>query len=122
MRQILAVCCCCLALHGSRLQAEEEIVVGEDAGVVSDETSPLRGWCLLECSPRVVDGRSVFVRQSAEAFADPDARGGLDLKYFFKLPEELCPAKENLSRGNESERISTLNLPNGEQLDFSTPS
>jgi hypothetical protein len=118
MRRILASWCCCLALHGSVLKAEEEIVVGDDVGVVSDETSALSGWCLLECPQRTVDGRTVFVRQSAEAFEDPDARQGLEPKYFFKLAEDLSPPRENLSRPNDAHKLAALSLPDGRRFDF----
>jgi len=97
-------------LFTTALGADEEFVVGDEPGVVSDETSPLSGWCLLECPTRQIDGRTVFVRRSAEAFDDPDARGGLELKYFFNLPSDLCPPHGNLSRGTVLEQGISIEL------------
>lgn len=68
---------------------EEAVVVGEDEAVIADEGDAAdAGWNARPIPLREVGDRQAFIRQSSEAFDDPDERLSLELKYYFELPAE----------------------------------
>jgi hypothetical protein len=96
----------------------EEGVVGEESldlvidgdGVIGDEIiedgvieegidDSQGGWAARRITPRDVAGRQAFIRQTSDAYVDPDQPGSLELKYYFDLGEEP------LSIGGQFDRI-----------------
>lgn len=88
----LLVAWCCLfgapcALVADEAPVEEEAVVVDDSGVAQEDSAGDAADLLAPTAiePREIDGRTVYLRQTSEAFVDPDARMSLVPKYFFVL-------------------------------------
>ena len=86
---------------------EEEGIVSEspasdegDAAVVEGDTAA--EWNARPIAQRKVGDTSVYVRQSSDAFFDPDARQALEPKYYFEVEEPLPPTASLDRRQGES--------------------
>lgn len=89
------------------LVVDEEGVVSEspasdegDAAVV--EGDAVAEWNARPIAQRKVGDTSVYVRQSSDAFFDPDARQALEPKYYFEIDEALPPAASLDRRQSET--------------------
>ena len=83
---------------------EEGLVVDEEEGIVSESPAGEEGdaavvegdsateWNARPIAQRKVGDAPVYVRQSSDAFFDPDARLALEPKYYFEVEEPLPPA------------------------------
>lgn len=109
---VVTLSCAALIAGGTSLAQDEGVVV-EDEGIVEqavvvdedgiavadDESSSGGGWSALPVAARELDGQRVFMRQSSDAFADPDQRMSLEPKYYFVLEESDVPAADSSRRG-----------------------
>lgn len=87
--------------------AEEAAVVSDEEGVVSDDDAG-SVFTANQVVPRMVGDRLAYIRQSTEAFADPDRPKGLELKYYFLLEADAPWTKGNLARDPAGARDVTL--------------
>lgn len=64
---------------------EAEVVTADGGDVATVEEEAGRQFRALAIDPREADGQSYFIRQSSDAFVDPDQRQSLEAKYYFVL-------------------------------------
>ncbi len=108
LRLGVAICCTYSALAVSA--GEPAIVVEDEAVVVSDgegdtvivEESADQVWKALPVKIREVGGETAFIRQSTDAYVDPDDPMNLEPNYFFVLEDIPWSEEGNLSRGEAS--------------------
>lgn len=82
----------------------EDGIVVEEEGIVSESPAGKEGdaavvesdsaaeWNARPIAQRKVGDAPVYVRQSSDAFFDPDARQALEPKYYFEVEKPLPPA------------------------------
>ncbi len=84
--------------------SDEAVVVEEDAAVVSDEDGVVSDdedrsvFTARQVVQRKVGEKLAYIRQSTEAFADPDQPKNLELKYYFQLQGDATFGAGNLKR------------------------
>ncbi|MBX7075028.1 MAG: hypothetical protein K1X71_17940 [Pirellulales bacterium] len=64
---------------------EAEVVTADSGDVATVEEEASHQFRALAIEPREADGQSYFIRQSSDAFVDPDQRQSLEAKYYFVL-------------------------------------
>jgi hypothetical protein len=74
-----------------------ESAEGEDSDATIVEGDAAAEWNARPIAPRMVGEAPIYVRQSSDAFFDPDARQALEPKYYFEIEEPL-PAATSLDR------------------------
>lgn len=80
------------------VEEEAAVVTSDEEGVVSDDDANGSAWKAQEVRPRKIGDRLAYIRQSTEAFADPDQPRGLELKYYFLLADDVEFPAGNLAR------------------------
>ncbi len=80
------------------VEEETEVVVGEEVAVEENGTADST-WRALPVESREAEGEPIFIRQSTDAFVDPDSPGNLEPKYYFVLDEGGRSPVANLRRG-----------------------
>ena len=94
---------------------EEGTVADEsEAGVV--EAGVSTEWSATPIRLREVGEQAAFVRQSSDAFENPDARGSLEIKYYFEVPELLASAT-SLDRHQGAPVPQRIELDDSSKLD-----
>lgn len=86
---------------------QESAVVSEEEGVVSDDEAG-SAFTANEVVMRKVGERMAYIRQSTEAFADPDQPKSLELKYYFLLTDDAPFPSGNLAHDPAADRSITL--------------
>jgi hypothetical protein len=64
---------------------EAEVVTADSGDVATVEEEAGHQFRALAIEPREADGQPYFIRQSSDAFVDPDQRLSLEAKYYFVL-------------------------------------
>ncbi|MBX9788152.1 MAG: hypothetical protein K2Y37_04495 [Pirellulales bacterium] len=88
-----------MQLNACEDPADAEAAVVVEEGTVADEgeaavveVGATTEWSARPIRRREVGDQAAFVRQSSDAFENPDARGSLEIKYYFEVPEPLAAA------------------------------
>lgn len=103
----VALCCTFSALPGfadepAIVVEDEAVVVSDDDQTVTVEESGDQFWKALPVRIREVGGEQAFIRQSTDAYADPDDPLNLEPNYFFVLEDIPWSEEGNLTRGGDS--------------------
>lgn len=89
---------------------DEAVIVTDDDGIVIVEETADRGWKALPVEPHEVGGETAYIRQSTDAFADPDAPLDLEPNYYFVLEEVPWSGAGYLTRAQETPEDETIEL------------
>ncbi len=120
-RAVLVVAACAvpgLAFSGVTAIADEPaVVIEDDVVVVSDDEDTVvvdeatdRVWAAMAVKPREVNGHLAYIRQSTDAFADPDKPLALEPNYYFVLDAVPWTESGNLSPGDSPSSSETIRL------------
>lgn len=131
-RCVAMVFAACILTTFSTVAEEPAIVVADDGVIVADEEGTVvveetteRAWKALPVEPHEVGGETAYIRQSTDAFADPDSPLDLEPNYYFVMDQVPWSGAGYLSRAEgvtEDDSIElgrrARNLPFAEAFPF----
>jgi len=92
------------------VEDDDVVVVADDEGLVVTEEATGTAWKALAVEPRKVGGETAYIRQSTDAFADPDKPLALEPNYYFVLDEVPWTAAGYLEREDLTASEETIRL------------